>query len=131
MMAAAHARRPPLALAAAWALVAAAPLAAAGCGPSRPTVLVVRASCPGADAREIADTVGAPIQQQILGVEDLDAMAPETDDDGQYTLTLTFRPRTDPDLALALVRNRVALAEPMLPESARRLGVRVEKIPPP
>jgi multidrug efflux pump subunit AcrB len=109
-------------------------LAVCGCGrqapgKSLPTV-VVTASYPGANAQVVADTVAAPIEQQVNGVEGMVYLASRSDNDGTYTLTVTFRPATDLNLAQVLVQNRVALAEPILPDVVKRSGVTVKKASP-
>ncbi|OWK45427.1 RND efflux system, inner membrane transporter CmeB [Fimbriiglobus ruber] len=92
-------------------------------------VIRVTASYPGANARVVADTVAAPIEQQVNGVKDVTGLESESRADGSYTLTVRFTPRTDLDMALVLVQNRVALANPILPEAVRQSGVTVCKAP--
>jgi hydrophobe/amphiphile efflux-1 (HAE1) family protein len=88
-----------------------------------PPTIVVRTSYPGAPSQVIADTVATPIEQEVNGVEDMLYMSSQSTADGQMTLTITFRLGTDLDKAQVLVQNRVAIAEPRLPEEVRRLGV--------
>jgi multidrug efflux pump subunit AcrB len=85
---------------------------------------------PGANAQTVADTVAAPIEQQIIGVEGMVAMRSQCRDDGSYTLTVTFRRGTDLDLARVLVINRESLAEPMLPEAVKRRGTTIRTASP-
>ncbi|MFM9114642.1 MAG: efflux RND transporter permease subunit [Planctomycetota bacterium] len=92
-----------------------------------PPTVEVSAIYPGANATVIADTVAAPIEQQVNGVEDMLYMSSRSTNDGSYTLTVTFRPGTDLNLAQVLVQNRVGLAQPVLPELVRRRGVTVKK----
>ena len=92
-----------------------------------PPTVEVSAIYPGANASVIADTVAAPIEQQVNGVEDMLYMSSRSTNDGRYTLTVTFRPGTDLNLAQVLVQNRVGLAQPVLPELVRRRGVTVKK----
>ncbi|MFM7845859.1 MAG: efflux RND transporter permease subunit, partial [Planctomycetota bacterium] len=92
-----------------------------------PPTVEVSANYPGANATVIADTVAAPIEQQVNGVEDMLYMSSRSTNDGSYTLTVTFRPGTDLNLAQVLVQNRVGLAQPVLPELVRRRGVTVKK----
>lgn len=91
-----------------------------------PTIQVV-ASYPGASAEVVADTVATPIEQEINGVEGMLYMLSESTGDGRLVITVTFATGTDLDEAQVLVQNRVAIAEPRLPESVRRLGVVTRK----
>ncbi|MYZ45361.1 efflux RND transporter permease subunit [Schauerella aestuarii] len=88
-----------------------------------PPSVQVRATFPGANPREIADTVAAPLEEAITGVEDMLYMKSVAGADGVLALTVTFRPGTDPDDAQVKVQNRVAQAEARLPEAVRRQGV--------
>lgn len=88
-----------------------------------PPSVLVRATYPGANPREIAETVAAPLEEAITGVEDMLYMKSVAGSDGVMTLTATFRQGTDPDDAQVKVQNRVAQAEARLPETVRRLGV--------
>jgi multidrug efflux pump subunit AcrB len=82
---------------------------------------------PGASATVVADTVGAPIEHQVNGVEGMMHMSSQVTDDGTYTLTITFERGIDLDIAQVLVQNRVALAQPILPDLVKRHGIRVKK----
>ena len=93
-----------------------------------PTV-EVRASYPGANAQVVADTVAAPIEQQLNGLENMVAMSRACADDGSYRLTITFRRGTDPNMAQVLVQNRVALAMPMIPAIVQHAGISVIRPP--
>jgi multidrug efflux pump len=95
-----------------------------------PPTIVVRASYPGAPPEVIAATVATPIEQEVNGVEDMLYMASQSTTDGQMALTITFQLGTDLDKAQVLVQNRVAIAEPRLPEEVRRLGVTTIKTSP-
>ena len=88
-----------------------------------PPSVQVRATYPGANPREIADTVAAPLEEAITGVEDMLYMKSVAGSDGVLVLTVSFRPGTDPDEAQVKVQNRVAQAEPRLPEAVLRQGV--------
>ena len=95
-----------------------------------PPSVVVRANYPGANPQVIAETVATPIEEQINGVEGMLYMSSQATTDGLMTLTVTFKLGTDPDKAQQLVQNRVAQAEPRLPDDVRRLGVTTIKSSP-
>jgi HAE1 family hydrophobic/amphiphilic exporter-1 len=95
-----------------------------------PPTITVTAAYPGASAEVIADTVATPLEQEINGVEDMLYMSSSSTSDGLITITLTFKLGTDLDKAQVLVQNRVASAEPRLPEEVRRLGVTTRKASP-
>lgn len=92
-----------------------------------PPTVEVSAIYPGANARVVSDTVAAPIEQQVNGVEGMMYMSSQCTNDGSYALTVTFRQGTDLNLAQVLVQNRVALAQPILPALVQRRGVTVKK----
>jgi multidrug efflux pump len=95
-----------------------------------PPTIVVQASYPGAPPEVIADTVATPIEQEVNGVEDMLYMSSQSTTDGTMTLTITFKLGTDLDKAQVLTQNRVAIAEPRLPEDVRRIGVTTLKSSP-
>ncbi len=95
-----------------------------------PPTVVVTTAYPGATPDTIAKTLAAPIEQEVNGVEDMLYMNSQSTADGAYSLTVTFKLGTDLDKAQVLVQNRVALAEPRLPEAVRRIGVTVQKASP-
>ena len=92
-----------------------------------PPSVVVHASYPGANPKVIADTVAAPLEQAIVGVEDMLYMSSTSTMDGSLTLTVTFRIGADIDRAQVQVQNRVSQALPRLPEEVRNLGVNTVK----
>src|SRR3954467_315420 len=92
-----------------------------------PPTVEVSAVYPGANAEVVADTVAAPIEQQVNGVENMMYMASQCTNDGTYTLTITFAIGVDLNMAQVLVQNRVNLAQPRLPELVKRRGVTVKK----
>jgi len=92
-----------------------------------PPSVVVTATYPGANPKVIAETVSTPLEEQINGVEGMLYMQSQATTDGRMTLTVTFKLGTNPDLAQQLVQNRVAQAEPRLPEEVRRLGITTVK----
>ena len=92
-----------------------------------PPTVEVSGYYPGANARVVADTVAAPIEQQVVGVENMLYMSSQCTNDGTYTLTVTFRLGVDLNMAQVLVQNRVSLAEPILPDLVKRRGVMVKK----
>ena len=92
-----------------------------------PPSVSVSASYPGATAEIAAQTVATPLEEQINGVENMLYMKSENTADGSTRLTVTFKQGTDIDTAQVLVQNRVALAEPFLPEEVQRQGVNVRK----
>jgi len=92
-----------------------------------PPTIAVTAVYPGASAETMAETVAAPIEQEVNGVERMLYISSSSTSDGVATITVTFEPGTDLDSAQVLVQNRVALAEPRLPEPVRQIGVTVNK----
>ncbi len=92
-----------------------------------PPVVQVTASYPGASAQVVADTVAAPIEQEINGVENMLYMSSRCTNDGQLTLDVTFALGTDLDMAQVFVQNRVAIALSKLPEEVTRQGVVTKK----
>ena len=92
-----------------------------------PPTVEVKTTYPGANAAVVAETVASPIEQEVIGVEDMIYMSSVSAGDGSYTLTVSFEVGTDLDMAQVLVQNRTTLAQPKLPEEVRRDGVKVKK----
>jgi hydrophobe/amphiphile efflux-1 (HAE1) family protein len=92
-----------------------------------PPTVVITTQYPGASAQTVSDTVAAPIEQEINGVEDMLYLYSQATSNGQLTITVTFKLGTDLDKAQVLVQNRVAIAQPRLPEEVQRNGVTTRK----
>ncbi len=92
-----------------------------------PPTVEVSASYPGANAQVVADTVAAPIEQQVNGVENMMYMSSQCTNDGNYTLTITFKPGSDLNISQVMVQNRESQAEPILPDLVKRRGIAVKK----
>jgi multidrug efflux pump subunit AcrB len=96
------------------------------CATADQVALTVQASYPGASAQTVSDTVAAPIEQQINGVESMTRIESESRSDGSYVARVFFKRGADPNVAVTLVKNRVALAQPVLPDVVQRAGVEVK-----
>lgn len=95
-----------------------------------PPTVQVTASYPGANPEVIAETVAAPLEQAINGVENMLYMSSQAATDGRMTLTIAFKQGTDPDMAQIQVQNRVSRALPRLPLEVQRIGVVTQKTSP-
>jgi multidrug efflux pump len=95
--------------------------------PIAPPTVMVTCQYPGASAEVVAQTVAAPIEQQVNGVENMMYMSSACTNDGNYTLTVTFKHDIDMNLAQVLVQNRVSLATPLLPDVIKATGVTTKK----
>ena len=92
-----------------------------------PPTVVVSATYPGATAETLAETVAAPLEESINGVENMIYMSSSSTGDGVIQITVTFKQGVNVDQAQVLVQNRVATAEPRLPDQVRQIGVTVAK----
>src|SRR5580700_9797709 len=95
-----------------------------------PPTVQVTASFPGANANTVRDTVAAPIEEQVSGVEGMLFMSSRCTNDGVYVLTVTFDQSMDADMAQVLVQNRVSLALPVVPLLVQNEGITVKKMLP-
>ena len=92
-----------------------------------PPSVQVAISYPGASAKTIADTVAAPIEQQVNGVEGMLYMSSQSGNDGSYTLSVTFDVGVHLNTALVMVQNRVTQAMPLLPTPVQNQGITIRK----
>jgi multidrug efflux pump len=95
--------------------------------PITPPSIWVQANYPGANAQTVADSVAAPIEQMVNGVEDMLYMVSQSNNDGSYQLTVTFKPGVNLNFAQVLVQNRINLALPLLPDVIKQTGVATRK----
>src|SRR5207302_10142306 len=95
--------------------------------PITPPTIQVQCNYPGAAAEDVADSVAAPIEQQINGVEGMLYMVSQSNNDGSYNLTVTFKPGVNLNFAQVLVQNRINLALPLLPDVVKQAGVTTRK----
>jgi multidrug efflux pump len=92
-----------------------------------PPSINVMCNYPGADAHAVADAIAAPIEQQVNGVEDMLYMVSQSNNDGSYQLTVTFKPGVNLNFAQVLVQDRINLAMPLLPDVVKQAGVTTRK----
>src|SRR5271155_2946990 len=92
-----------------------------------PPSVSVSITYPGASAQVVADTVAAPIEQQVTGVPGMLYMSSQMGNDGTYTLSVTFDVSVDLNTALVMVQNRVTLALPLLPTAVQQQGITIRK----
>ncbi len=95
-----------------------------------PPTVQVTATYPGANSQTVRDTVAAPIEEQVSGVEGMLYMSSQSTNDGAYKLTVTFKLGMDSDMAQVLVQNRVSLALPVIPALVQNEGINVQKMSP-
>ena len=92
-----------------------------------PPTVSVSATYPGASAKTLEDTVTQVIEQKMTGLDHFRYMSSASDSSGNVTITLTFEPEADPDIAQVQVQNKLQLATPLLPQEVQQLGLRVSK----
>lgn len=92
-----------------------------------PPSIRISANYPGASAKTVEDTVTQVIEQQMSGLDNFLYMSSTSDDSGTATITLTFAPGTNPDIAQVQVQNKLSLATPILPQVVQQLGLKVTK----
>ncbi|HEX8522148.1 MAG TPA: multidrug efflux RND transporter permease subunit [Tepidisphaeraceae bacterium] len=95
-----------------------------------PPTVTVNTTYPGANAQTVANTVATPIEQQVNGVQDMMYMSSQSTNEGTLRLTVTFALGTNLDFAQVQVQNRVAIAQPVLPEEVARQGVVTKRASP-
>jgi multidrug efflux pump len=95
--------------------------------PIAPPSIIVMCNYPGASAQVVAESVAAPIEQQVNGIEDMIYMSSQSANDGSYSLSVTFKPGVNLNFAQVLVQNRVNLALPLLPDVVKQAGVTTRK----
>ena len=95
--------------------------------PIAPPTVQVSCIYPGANAKVVADTIAAPIEQQVNGVEGMLYMSSNSGNDGSYNLIITFDLGTDLNTALVMLQNRVSLAMPQLPDAVQKQGLTIKK----
>lgn len=95
-----------------------------------PPTVTISTTYPGANAKTVADTVATPIEEQVNGVEHMLYMSSQCTNDGAMKLTVTFQVGTNLDVAQVQVQNRVAIAQPQLPEDVQRQGITIKKASP-
>lgn len=95
--------------------------------PISPPNIIVSGQYPGASAEVVEATVAVPIEDVVNGVEDMLYMSSKSSNDGSYSLTVTFKVGTDPDMALVRVQNRLKQAESSLPQEVRNIGLMVNR----
>ncbi len=93
-----------------------------------PPQVLVETQFPGATGQLVAESVAAPIEEQVNGVENMIYMSSRSSNDGNYALRITFEVGTDPDIAAVNVQNRVSVAQSQLPPEVIRQGVTVRKV---
>ncbi len=95
-----------------------------------PPTVTIATNYPGANAKTVADTVATPIEEQVNGVEHMLYMSSQCTNDGAMKITVTFKVGTNLDAAQVQVQNRVAIAEPQLPQEVQQQGITIKKASP-
>ena len=92
-----------------------------------PPSVAISVSYPGASAQTVQDTVVQVIEQKMNGIDGLRYMSSSSNSDGSMSISITFEPGTDPDIAQVQVQNKLQLATPLLPQEVQQQGIRVSK----
>ena len=92
-----------------------------------PPTVSITASYPGASAKTLEDTVTQVIEQKMTGLDHFRYMSSNSDSSGNVTITLTFEPEANPDIAQVQVQNKLQLAVPLLPQEVQQRGIQVSK----
>jgi multidrug efflux pump len=92
-----------------------------------PTSVSISTSLPGASAKTLESSVTQVIEQSLIGIDSLRYFSSSSDSDGNVNITLTFEPKTNPDIAQVQVQNKLQAAIPLLPQEVQQQGIRVNK----
>ncbi|HEY8749620.1 MAG TPA: efflux RND transporter permease subunit, partial [Tepidisphaeraceae bacterium] len=98
--------------------------------PIAPPTVTISATYPGANAQTVSQTVATPIEEQVNGVENMLYLSSQSTNTGTVTITVTFKTGTNLDVAQVQVQNRVAIAQPQLPQEVQQLGITIKKASP-